>query len=70
MSSKDLQEFLTNRVERFSTEDITQVNFLSDKSIAFDVPERYKKRLTEVIIDLEKKENILDSIYRLRTITN
>jgi hypothetical protein len=36
----------------------------------FDVRENLKKKMQEVILDLEKKENILESIYRLRTVTN
>lgn len=34
----DLQEFLSNRVERFSPDDLCQINYLSDKALVFDVP--------------------------------
>jgi hypothetical protein len=57
-------------VERFSVDDLCQLNYLSDKALAFDVPESYKKRLHEVIVELEKKDSILESIYRLRLVTH
>lgn len=70
VNQKELLEFFKCRLERFGEEDIYQPNFLTSKSIVFDVRENLKKKMQEVIMDLEKKESILESIYRLRTVTN
>lgn len=70
MDKKDLQEFLSNRVERFSPDDLCQINYLSDRALAFDLPEGYRKRMQEVIVLLERRESILESSYRLRLVTS
>lgn len=49
-----MHEFLSNRVERYNQSDVSQINFLSDRAIAFDVPEGYKTKLLNVIKELEK----------------
>jgi hypothetical protein len=50
VNKNELQEFLSNRVERFRADDVCHLNYLSNKALVFDVPENYKKRLQETII--------------------
>jgi RNA recognition motif-containing protein len=49
---------------------VYHVNQLSKRSIVFDVRENLKKKIQQVLAQIEKKDNLLESIFRLRLVTN
>jgi hypothetical protein len=49
---------------------MSNINNLTVKTVVFDMKESFKKKMQALISNLEKKDNILDSIYKLRVVYN
>ena len=68
VNEKELFEFLKERVERFSGQDIQNINMLSRHLLAFDCREGLKNKFLEVstATDQEETTNTVLKYYRLR----